>query len=134
MANNKQRHIVDEQEVKRFNWRRENNKGKTFNLTQLKTLLKEMGYVDNGNFITCLTSGVNPPIVRVSRGVYTFAKNPVYIDRLQKVWSDYADYGNKTKQSAVEEKVEVTSISQAIELLKKHGFKIYKPTMKYEEV
>lgn len=134
MANNKQRHIVDEQEVKRFNWRRENNKGKAFNPTQLKTLLKEMGYTDNGNFITCITSGVNPPIVRVSRGVYAFSKDPVFIDRLQKVWSDYAEYGNKSKRSATEENVEVASISQAIALLKKHGFKIYKPTMKYEEV
>lgn len=134
MANNKQRHIVGEQEVLRFNLRRENNKGKTFNPTQLRTLLKEMGYTVSSKFITCLTSGVNPPIVRVSRGTYAFAKNPVFIDRLQKVWSDYADYGCKTKHSATEEKVEVESISQAITLLKKHGFKIYKPTMKYEEV
>lgn len=134
MANNKQRHIVDEQEVKRFNWRRENNKGKTFTPTQLKTLLKEMGYTVSQKFVTCITSGVNPPIVRVSRGTYAFSKNPVYIDRLQKVWSDYADYGRGTKQSATEKRVEVESISQAIALLKKHGFKIYKPTMKYEEV
>ena len=134
MANSKQRHIVDEQEVKRFNWRRENNKGKTFSPTQLKVLLKEMGYTDNGNFITCLTSGVNPPIVRVSRGVYAFAKDPVYIDRLQKVWSDYASYGQKKPKSDTDAVVVIESISQAIALLKKHGFKVYKPTTKWEEV
>ena len=120
-------HIVDEKEAQLYNMRRENNKGKLFNLTEFKKLLHEMRYLASPVFVKCFTSGVNPPFIKVSRGKYAFAKEPIYKDRLQKAWDDFKSYGKKTPDNPIQ-------IRTAIELLKKNGYKVLKPTTKWEEV
>lgn len=120
-------HIVDGQEVTLYNMRRENNKGKLFDLVEFKKLLRDMKYLTSPVFVKCFTSGVNPPFIKVSRGKYAFAKEPIYKDRLQKAWDDFKSYGKKTPDNPIQ-------IRAAIELLKKNGYKVLKPTTKWEEV
>ena len=128
MANNKKpRHIVDEKEAQLYNMRRENNKGKLFDLTEFRTLLHQMGYFASPVFVKCFTSGVNPPFIKVDHGKYAFAKEPIYKDRLQKAWDDFESYGKKTPDNPIQ-------IRAAIELLKKNGYRVLKPRTQWEEV
>ena len=126
------KHIVSENEITLFNTRREISKGKQFSAKEFKELLRKMNYADSGNFIAAITRGVNPPFVRVSRGVYQFSKEPVHIKRLQQVWDEYSAYGKSrnSKKSATREE----QIAQAIALLKENGYKVYKSIVRYEEV
>jgi hypothetical protein len=129
MANNKKpRHIVDEKEAQLYNMRRMNNNGKSLNLTEFKELLRDMKYLTSPVFIKCFTSGVNPPFIKVSRGEYAFAKEPIYQARLQSAWDDFQSYGKmKTSDNPLQIKV-------AIELLKKNGYRVLKPTTQWQEV
>ena len=125
------KHQVDEQECIRFNWKRDNCKGKEYSRAELVNLMKELGYPIAQQFLTCITRGVNPPIVRIERGKYRFPKEPVHILRLQKVWDDYGMVGRKrTKQVEISE----MAVKEAIKMLKNAGYKILKPVTKYEEV
>ena len=132
MAKINQKHVVSENEITLFNTRREISKGKQFSAKEFKELLRKMNYADSGNFIAAITRGINPPFVRVSRGVYQFSKEPVHIKRLQQVWDEYSAYGNNRnrKKSATTEE----QIAQAIALLKENGYKVYKSIVRYEEV
>lgn len=120
-------HIVDGQEAALYNMHRENNKGKLFNLDEFRTLLHQMRYLASPTFIKCFTSGINPPFIKVSRGKYAFAKEPIYKERLQKAWDDFKSYGKKIPDNPIQ-------IKAAIELLKKNGYRVLKPTTKWEEV
>ena len=124
------KHIVDEQEIMRFNLRRENENGKTYNAEEFKELLKAMGYTTSGNLITCMVKGDNPPFIRVERGKYAFNPKPVHIQRLQKVWDEYGAIGRKLKENHTIKMDIVT----AIEVLKANGYKVLKPITQYEEV
>jgi hypothetical protein len=135
----KTHHIVDEQEIMRFNLRRENNAGKTFSTAEFKELIRKMGYSDNANFISCITRGVNPPFKRIERGKYAFNPIPVHISRLQTVWDEYADYGKKSPKSDTESLTTVATEAEinaekAIAFLKKMGYRILKPITNWEEV
>lgn len=127
MANRSKSHVVDEHEVTIYNMRRQNNQGKLFNLVEFKKLLHEMNYLASPVFIKCFTDGVNPPFVKVSRGRFMFAKEPIYKTRLQKAWDDFLSYGKKTPINPLQ-------IKAAIELLKKNGYRVLKPTTRWEEV
>lgn len=132
------RHEVTDNEIKALNWTRESMVGKEMNPEELRTQLKKLGYNTNGNFLTSITSGENPPIIRVSRGKYVFNPKPIHIDRLKKVWADYAAYGNGPRNKLETKHVDYSNPNPAIEaaitLLKKHGYKIMKPELKYTEV
>ena len=132
----RKRHEVSEEEIKIFNGYRLNNQNKELSKEQLCEVFRKMKLPTNGNFIKCITRGVNPPIVRISRGKYSFAKEPVYNMRLQTVWNEYGNYGNKKAdalgdQDAVEE---LKKIEEAIILLRSRGYKILKQVVKWEEV
>lgn len=133
MANNKKHHIVDDQEIKRFNLRRENENGKTYSLPEFKELLHKMGYSSNGNLIKCMVSGENPPFIRLERGKYGFNPKPIYIQRLQKVWDEYAYIGrNRMAQNPDQKQLEL-DVNRAIKLLKDLGYKVLRPITKFEE-
>jgi len=123
------RHKVDEQEIMRFNMRRENEKGKTYTRTEFKELLGKMGYAKSNTIITAMTSGENPPFIRVDRGKYAFNPKPVHIDRLQKVWEDYMPYLTNRPQAILQ-----SEIDEAVKLLKNNGYKVLRPITQYEEV
>lgn len=131
MAN---RHVVDEGEIARFNLQRENKKDKEFSAEEFKELLKKMGYSTSGNLIKCMTSGVNPPFVRIARGRYRFSKDPIYIERLQKVWDDYGHIGRNRLSTNPDKKQLELDKNRAIKLLKDLGYKVLKPVTQYEEV
>lgn len=129
----KSHHIVDDQEIKRFNLRRENENGKTYSLPEFKELLHKMGYSSNGNLIKCMVSGENPPFIRLERGKYGFNPKPIYIQRLQKVWDEYAYIGrNRMAQNPDQKQLEL-DVSRAIKLLKDLGYKVLRPITKFEE-
>ena len=133
MANNKKHHVVDEQEIKRFNLRRENENGKTYNLEEFKVLLNKMGYATSGNLIKCMVNGENPPFIRIQRGKYCFNPKPVHIARLQKVWDEYGYIGrNRMAQNPDQKQLEL-DVSRAIKLLKDLGYKVLRPITKFEE-
>ena len=136
MANilrSKKRHEVTDAEIKALNWCRESMVGKEMTPDKLKEVLKNLNYATSGNFIKCMTSGENPPIIRVSRGKYAFSPNPIHIDRLRKVWHDYCFYGRNRVDSCDKKQLEL-DISRAVTLLKSQGYRILKPTTRYEEV
>lgn len=134
MAQRKTHHVVDEQEVMRFNLRRENENGKTYSPEEFKELLRKMGYATSGNLIKCMVSGTNPPFIRVERGKYSFSPNPVHIKRLQKVWDDYGYIGRNRMASNPDQKQLDLDVNRAIKLLKDLGYKVLKPVTQYEEV
>lgn len=134
MSGNKKHHVVDEQEIMRFNLFRENNKGKEFSLEEFKALLQKMGYATSGNLIKCMVDGVNPPFIRIARGKYAFNSKAVYIDRLQKVWDDYGYIGRNRMASNPDKKQLELDVNRAIKMLKELGYKVLKPITQYEEV
>lgn len=125
------KHQVDDQEVMRFNLRREEFKGRNFTLEEFKGILRKMGYSANAKFITCITSGENPPFVRIQRGKYTFNPKPVYIQRLQTVWNEYGKVGQNCKTEC---SASANEIANAIKLLKSQGYRVLKPVTEYKEI
>lgn len=126
--------VITEQDVLLFNMFRENMKGKKLSRNEMKEALhKELAYTNHDSMLKALTNGVNPPIVRVSRGVYQVSKEPVYIKRLQTVFDEYTHCANPRcyENGKYEEKI---SIDQAIKVLKNAGYKVLKPITQYEEV
>jgi hypothetical protein len=109
-------------------------KGKILSRNEMKAALhKELAYTNHDSLLKALSSGVNPPIVRVSRGKYQVAKEPVYIKRLQTAFDEYTHCANPRcyENGKYENK---PSIEQAIKVLKDAGYKVLKPVTQYEEV
>lgn len=131
----RKRHEVSEEEISIFNGYRLNNQNKELSKEQLCDLFRKMKLPTNGNFIKCITSGVNPPVVRISRGKYMFAKEPIYVARLQTVWTEYADYGNNTVRILGDKDAidELKKTQDAIEYLRSKGFKVLKQVIKWED-
>jgi len=128
------KHVVDEQEIMRFNLRRENEGGKTYSNEEFKELLRKMGYATSGNFIKCMVSGENPPFIRIERGKYGFNPKPVHMTRLQKVWEDYGYIGRNRMAKNPNKKQLELDVNRAIKMLKDLGYKVLKPVTQYEEI
>ena len=125
---------ITQQDVLLFNMFRENMMGKQLSRNEMKAALhKELGYTNHDSMLKALTSGVNPPIVRVARGLYQVCKDPVYIVRLQTAFDTYTKVANPRcyKTGKYEDSI---SIEQAIKVLKDAGYKVLKPITQYEEV
>lgn len=125
----KKPHIVDDQEILRFNWKRENLKGKELSRKELEKVLESLNYNVCPLLISSIVSGVNPPVIRVSRGKYIFNSSPVYKERLQTVFTR-----KKKVQQGKDKEVLEKHIQSAIALLKRNGYKILKRNISYEEV
>ena len=135
----KNHHKVTNDEIEKFNLARQGftlGGSQEFSREELKKELKKLGYSPNDNFLYAITNGINPPIVRISRGKYIFNKERIYITRLQVVWDNYLKRGNSSrykksmsissdtvqvKDTLVEEKCK-----EYIEFLKEHGYRIQK--------
>lgn len=127
-------HIVDEQEILRFNMMRENLSGKEFNRTQmLEELKKKMAYNKSDAILRALSDGVNPPIIKVRRGVYCMNPKPVYRDRLQTAWETFTKFANPQNYKTGAYK-QAIPIEEAIKVLKEAGYKVLKPVVQYEEI
>lgn len=129
----RQSHQVTEQEFVRFNKRREQEQGHEFSRKAIKDILKELNYPATDGFLQAMTSGPNTPIIRVSRGKYTFNPKPVFKDRLTTVWSDYSRFANSSRTNKPKEQ-EAFDINVIIKFLKARGYRILKPETKYVEL
>ena len=125
--------VVDDQEILRFNLTRE-NKGQTeFKRVQMLEELHRLGYPKHDSILRAFSAGVNPPILRIARGVYVFNPKPVFKDRLQTALEEYTKLANpKNYKNGQYE--EVLSEEQCIKFLKSKGYKILKPVTEYEEI
>ena len=122
--------IVDDQIILTFNLFRENKLGKEFKRDEMKKLLKDqMNFPASDQFLMAITSGVNPPIVKVKRGTYSVNPKPVYKDRLETVFNEY----KKTIKSETTRNKNI-SVEEAIIVLKKAGYRVLKPETKWIEL
>lgn len=126
----KERHEVTEDEIKGINWSRESMVGKEMTIAEAKDWLRKINLPNNPNFFSHMTKGVNPPLVRVKRGIYVVNPKPIHIDRMKKVWQDYANCGKVKKMTITQ----TADIDNAIKLLKDNGYKVFKPIVEYKEV
>lgn len=126
--------VITEQDVLLFNMFRENMKGKEMSRNEvLDALHRELAYTRHDSLLKALCNGVNPPIVRVARGKYRVAKEPVYITRLQTAFDEYTKCANP-RNYVTGSHMRLPSIEEAIKVLKDAGYKVLKPVTQYEEV
>lgn len=127
------KHQVTENEIAQFNAFRVHYQGKEMTRAEMidaissKTFLKVKR---DGYLFNALCQGVNPPIVKIERGKYMVAKEPVHIKRMQTA----IDNRGPKKQMKSSETNDEKMIADAIAVLKNAGYKIYKPITKFEEV
>lgn len=121
------KHQVTREEAAKFNRVREAYVGKILTRHQVKKILVGMGYPKYEKLLQLMATGENPPIIRVSFGKYSFNPKPVFIGRLQQVWSNRIQYESSTPKPSV-------SVAEAIKILKDSGYKVLKPVTEYEEL
>ena len=126
--------IITKKDIELFNAFRECYKGKELSRNEIKKALhSELGYVEHNSLLRALVSGINPPIIRVRRGVYTVNKETVYIQRLQTAFDEYTKCANPRNYVTGTHKRTI-SINEAIQVLKDAGYKVLKPITQYEEM
>lgn len=143
--------IVTKDDIELFNTLRMMHKDEIFKREDLKNLLiTELKYPAGEVFFMAIVSGTNPPIIQVDKGKYKFNPQPVYIQKLQNAFNDYAErvnkYYNDAKQKKKKPKIAVKSttsnkspkqdddVDKAIKLLKSLGYRILAPDIKYVEI
>lgn len=119
---------VTEEIVALFNARRENNKNAEFDRNHIIIELKKIGIPANDSMLCALTTGVNPPIVRIKRGTYMYNKDVVYKDRLQTALNAYYSRKGTSKPKTLNEE-------DCIQFLKSTGkYEIYRVVKKLEKI
>lgn len=132
--NQKQQFVVTDEMITHFNLFRQNILGKEFKREDMKKEIeKKMGWKVWDGLFMALTSGVNPPIIRVKRGFYTVNSSPVYKQRLQTCFDSHREKNKKYQENRDNNSLE-SLIKDAITLLKNNGYKILKPKTEYVEV
>jgi hypothetical protein len=127
-------HVVDDQEIMRFNLTREILKGREFNQSEMREELnKKLGYSKAAAMLRALCNGTNPPILKIKRGVYCINPKPVFKERLQLAWDEYTKMANPQCYKTGKHEHPI-SIDQAIKVLKDAGYKILKPITEYKEI
>lgn len=128
------KHVVTDEEITHFNLFRENMKGKECSRKEMMEAIRnKTTYKVWDALFKSLCEGVNPPIIRIRKGVYCVNPKPVYKERLQTVFDSLAS-DNKKYQKTREANAIDTTIAEAIKILKNNGYKVYKQVIKYEEV
>lgn len=93
----------------------------------------KLGWKCQSYVLSALSSGVNPPIIKMKRGIYVINPKPIYKERLQTALNEAkmtCSHYNKSSRSTSKEE----QIQSAINLLKQNGYRVYKSIVKYEEV
>ena len=126
--------VVTETMLTAFNIMRESNQGKTFNRIEMQEKLSTIGVPKHNSILKAFSDGVNPPIVRVDRGVYRFAKQPVYKDRLQLALDSYTKMANPGCYKDGKYSRRMTE-EECIQFLKDTGkYEIYRVIRKLEKI
>lgn len=127
-------HVVTDEEIARFNSVREITKGREFKRSEIiQTLNEELGWPKSSPYLLmALCEGINPPIVKVRKGVYIFNKEPVYKARLGHAFKRYTQYTNPERYAnSTDTKI---NIEEAIKVLKDAGYKVLAPVVEFKEV
>ena len=131
MATKRKTTVVTETQLTAFNIMREANQGRVFNRADMMAKLKSAGFTAHNSLVSAFESGVNPPIVRIERGKYIFAKEPVYKDRLQLALDTYLCFANPNKHTKDSKLTE----EECIRFLKDTGkYEIYRVIKKLEKI
>jgi len=131
MARKRTKSVISETQLTALNIMRESNQGKVFNRFEMMAKLKSAGFTAHHSLISAFASGVNPPIVRIERGKYIFAKEPIYKDRLQLALDTYLCFVNPKKHTKDSKLTE----EECIEFLKQTGkYEIYRVIKKLEKI
>lgn len=123
---------VDDNVIALFNARRENQKGKKLSRDEVVKYLNELKFPKNTNFLAAMCEGVNPPIMRLEKGIYMFNSSPVYKDRLQTAIDAF--YKKRSEYTVKKPTVVKFTEEQAISFLKSKGYKVYRCIKRYEEI
>ena len=131
MAGKRTKSVITETQLTAFNIMRETSQGRVFNRAEMIEKLKSAGFTSHNSLVSAFASGVNPPIVKIERGKYIFAKEPVYKDRLQLALDTYLCFANPNKHAKDSKLTE----EECIEFLKKTGrYEIYRVIKKLEKI
>ena len=124
--------MVDIKEIcGEFNKLRELNVNRKFTNKELEVFLKDnlgigkviFGYMKSEEFFL-----TKPRSRRAGGNLYAFTRFPIHLSKFEKVYNIVRDIKNRNNKSSKD------PIQEAIALLKKHGYKIKKPVVSYEEV
>lgn len=119
--------VVSNEECSRFNALRKDYSGKTLTRSKVIELIKkEIGW-KQAHLVETVLRRI---FIRVSRGVYSFPKDPIYIGKLQGIF-DSLSKARKQKSDSTKKNSD-DEIQKAIELLKANGFKIIKESFDIE--
>lgn len=120
-------HIVDEQEIVRYNMWRQNKVGKTFKAKELIEALESLALPQNSSFLTALVK--HQAIIKngvAKNTVYCVPPKPVHVATLQAVWESY-QHPKKPKKFEMDIKTIVEKHpDEIIRQLKTMGYKILK--------
>lgn len=118
-----------------YNTNREYYQRKRFKAKELSEIFSKIGLPKSSLFKQfALKHGLIFKEGKTRYAVYSFPSEPVYFAKLEKAISEFKTQKkayNKRKAQSVEV---VDSESNAIELLKSLGYKIYKPVTTFEEI
>lgn len=118
--------VVSNEECSKFNALRKDYSGKTLSRSKVIELIKkEIGW-KQAHLVETVLRRI---FVRVSRGVYSFPKDPIYIGKLQGIFDSLSKSRKEVKSI---KKEELSDIQKAIKLLKANGFKITKESFDVE--
>lgn len=118
-----------------YNTHREYYQRKRFKAKELSEIFSKIGLPKSSLFKQfALKNGLILKEGKTRYAIYSFPSEPVYFAKLEKAISEFKTQKkayNKRKAQSVEV---VDSESNAIELLKSLGYKIYKPVTTFEEI
>lgn len=127
--------IVTDEVIAHFNAFADNIRGKEMSCKEMKSQIEtKLGWKCQSYVLSALSSGVNPPIIKIKRGICVINPKPIYKERLQtaldKAKKACACYNKNSRSNLSKEE----QIQSAINLLKQNGYRVYKSIVKYEEV
>lgn len=125
------RRSVTKEEIAALNTARELYQGRELSTKEALEVIREAGIKANSTILKFMAEGVNPPLIKMKEGIYTFNENPIHMLRLQKVYDDTYTYCRQhMKKSAPQDLTE----ENCVKFLKELGYRILKPVTQYEEL
>lgn len=149
---------ITNEDVRKYNDMRAKHQQESYTYNEIVEMFRKIHLPGEWNFIKELTWGEHPPLHKYKETIegkekifYRFHDKPLYKERLKKAYDEYRTKSSakvtvvlskttikntecmETPQQKPKEE-EKSVIECAIELLKKEGYRIYKPKVEYEEI
>lgn len=124
---------------KKINTFRLENSGKEFTKKELLEILSQLNMPFKSYLFTGFIKSKNLILVKKGKKVtYHFSVNPIHQDTIKGIILNARDYQKETNLRYYTKRnnreVNMLTIEEAIQLLKNNGYKVYKPTVAYEEI